>query len=163
MAKTSYFNDDFKTIFSTVGYLGVLPFYLFLLMSWFGDSVLGNVSETVYDPIWLFRFFSISILAFMTGSLWSISFAVTAQQETFEFKPLGLVFGSVFILILGFGVLLLEPTVGIFIAALLYLVLWQIELKTNLARLYPEWYWVLRTKLTMAVALAHILLWMTLG
>ncbi|NVK23876.1 MAG: DUF3429 domain-containing protein [Gammaproteobacteria bacterium] len=159
MANSSYFNDQFRSLLSAVGYLGVLPFYAFMLLTWFGSSI----GYDGFEPIWLFRFYAISILAFMTGTLWSIAFAVQPENETFEFKPAGLIFGSVFVVLAGFGLLIPEPKVGVFVTALLFLVLWQIELKTNLARLYPEWYWVLRTKLTMAVALAHILLWLTLG
>ena len=88
MAKTSYFNDQFRTLLSAIGYLGVLPFYLFLLMSWFGESFFADFGGRFYDPVWLFRFFSISLLAFMSGALWSISFSLNPQGESFEFKPL---------------------------------------------------------------------------
>ena len=156
MAKTSYFSDQFRSLFSIIGYLGVVPFYLLLLMNWFESNLY------LYDPLWLFRFYSLAILAFMCGSLWTMAFSVKPENETFEFKPAGLVFGAVAIVISGVALMMLKPSVGVFVAALLYLVLWQVELKTNLSRLYPQWYWVLRTKLTMMVAASHILLWMTL-
>lgn len=155
MTKINYFDDSVRPLILFFSYSALVIFVLLMLSNWF--DVLN------YAPLWAFRFFSVVILSFLAGSLWGLAFVLMPQDQTFEFKRFGLIWGGLIVVLSGWGLLFVDAKVGVFITALIYLVLWQIELKTNLAKLYPEWYWVLRTKLTMGVAMCHILLWLTLS
>lgn len=129
-------------------------FALFTLLNW--------LDFQQYSALWLFRFFSLAILTFLAGTLFGLSFVVNVESESYSLNTGGLIWGAVLVLASGFGVVLLQAKVGVFVAGLLYLLLWQVELKSNLYRAYPEWFWVLRTKASMFIALCHMLLWLTL-
>ena len=155
MAQTQYFNESSKSIVTLLGYLFILPLLVSLVLNWTGYSA--------YSPLWMFRLFSLALLTLMSGFILGIACVIKPQDESFSFQLNGVVWGCLLVIVTGVGVVFIVPKAGVFIAGLLFLVLWQVELKSNLSRLYPEWFWVLRTKLSMAIAMSHILLWLTLA
>jgi hypothetical protein len=102
------------------------------------------------------------LLGFLAGVVFLASVILESISDSFEFKARGALWGSLLIFSCGFGVWFLEGKSGIFILSLLYLILWQIENKTLLSRIYDQWYWVMRTKLTMLVVSCFMLVWMIL-
>lgn len=155
MPNTSIFNPALEPVLKLMSYLTLAGFVVLTLCNW--------IDFQYYSALWLFRFFSLAMLTFMAGTLVGIALLIKTDSDSYSLNLGGMLWGAILVLVAGFGVILLQPKAGIFIAGLLFLVLWQVELKSNLARAYPEWFWVLRTKASMVIALCHILLWMTLG
>ena len=141
-----------------LGYLGMLPFVYFMLCVWWPSlSIFDTPALTV------FRFYSLAILSFIAGSLWPLGFLADLSSPNRPVRQSGLLWGAITVCIAGWGSLLLEGKAGVFVSALLFLVVWQIEQKTLLAKNYPDWYTVLRAQLTMVVAVCHIFVWLTLS
>lgn len=152
--------SPFDTLKPTIGFMSwcaIVPFVISPFFIWFG---LFNEDINVLE---LLRLYSAVIVSFVAGSVWSGALLIQHGKEAFEFNRKSLMLGAGFIAVLSWLLLFLEAKVGVFISALLFLVLWQIELKTNLAKVYPQWYWTLRTKQTMVIALCLIGIWITLG
>lgn len=154
MSNTSIFNPAVAPLLKLLTYSTMAVFAVLTLLNWTGLEQ--------YSALWLFRFFSLAMLTFLAGSLFGLGLVVKVEGESYSLNTSGLVWGALLVLVAGFGVTLLQPKVGLFVAGLLFLVLWQVELKSNLARAYPEWFWVMRTKASMVIALCHMLLWLTL-
>lgn len=154
MSQNSIFNPAVEPLIKLLTYSTMAVFAVFTLFNW--------IEFEHYSALWLFRFFSLAILTFLAGSLFGLSLVLKVEGESFQLNTGGIVWGALLVLCAGFGVILLQAKAGVFIAGLLFLVLWQVELKSNLARAYPEWFWVMRTKASMFIALCHIALWLTL-
>lgn len=157
MSQTSIFNPTVAPLLKLTSYIAMLLFVLLTIVNWTGLEA--------YSALWLFRLFSLASLTFIAGSLFAMALIVNLDQQqlSFELNEKGLVWGAILVFFAGSGAVLLEPKVGLFVSGLLFLVLWQVELKSNLAKAYPDWFWQLRTQVSMVIALCHILLWMTLG
>ena len=155
MSSVLPFNENVKPLFTLISYLLAGLFALSLFGVWSGYQD--------YSPIWLFRFLSLAALMMLSGFVLGMGCVVNAEDQSFTFHLKGLVWGIILVMTSGASVILLEPKVGVFLSGLLFLLLWQVELKTNMARVYPEWLWVGRTKLSMAIALCHMLLWLTVS
>lgn len=155
MSSVLPFNENVKPLFTLVSYMLTGLFALSLIGVWSGYQG--------YSPLWLFRFLSLAALMMLSGFVLGMGCVVNAEKQSFTFHLKGLVWGIILVVTSGAAVILLEPKVGVFLSGLLFLLLWQVELKTNMARVYPEWLWVGRTKLSMAIALCHMLLWLTVG
>lgn len=155
MSSALPFNENVKPLFTILSYLLVTMFALSLFSIWSGYQG--------YSPVWLFRFLSLATLMVLSGFVLGMGCVVNAEGQSFTFHLKGLVWGIILVVSSGAAVILLEPKVGVFLAGLLFLLLWQVELKTNMARVYPEWLWIGRTKLSMALALCHMLLWLTVS
>lgn len=155
MSQHSIFNPSVEPLIKLLTYTTMAVFVILTLLNW--------TDFEQYSALWLFRFFSLAILTFLAGTLFGLSLVLKVDSDSYSLNTGGIVWGSLLVLAAGFGVILLQAKAGVFIAGLLFLVLWQVELKSNLARAYPEWLWVLRTKASMVIAMCHILLWMTVG
>lgn len=153
MNQDATFNQALKPALTTLTYLSCAVFAILTILLW--------MPIDDFDALAVFRNFSALIICFVAGLLWGMAFVLNNPNSKIAFQPQGLFWGALLIFLGTVGVLFLEVKSGVFIAALLYLVLWQVENKSNLARLYPEWFWVLRTKATMIVAICHMLIWMT--
>ena len=141
-----------------IGYAGLLPFvYLMLCVWWPSLSIFETPALTV------FRYYSLAILSFVAGALWPLGFLADLSTDKRPVRQSGLLWGAIIVCLAGWGSLLLAGKAGVFVTALLFLVLWQIEQKTLLAKNYPTWYTDFRTLLTMVVAATHILVWLTLS
>lgn len=114
------------------------------------------------DALTGLRLFGTALLSFLTGCVFLAGAVFNSDEESFDFKARGALWGSVLVFSATVGCWFLAGKVGLFVLALLYLLIWQIENKTSLSRLYPQWYWEMRTKLTMAVVSVYMLVWMTL-
>lgn len=137
---------------------GVLPFVFFTFCVWF-----PQLNPFEIDAIVIFRFYSIVILSFMAGALWPLGFIADLSTDKRKVVRTGLLWGSIMIALAGWGTLFLLPKVAIFVSALLFLVVWQIENKTELVKSYPQWYASLRAAVTMAVSICHMSVWMTIA
>ena len=167
MTNDQYFEATLKPTVSFMSWCALLPFIVCTVLTWFPIlsmdvfKVNGQILEI--DVLNILRLYSVIIVSFIAGSIWSAALMIKLDKETFVFNRKALMFGAGFVAILSWLVIFINPEAGVFIAALLYLVLWQIELKTNLSRIYPEWFWTLRTKQTMLIVVCLIGVWMTLG
>lgn len=141
-----------------LGYCGLIPFVFFAMA-----TLLPEINPFAISALEIFRGYSLAILSFMAGALWPLGFLADLSNEKRQVRQGGLLWGAIFVSLCGWGALFLEPKAGVFVSALLFLVVWQIEQKTLLAKQYPEWYTVLRTQLTMVVAMSHIVIWLTLA
>jgi len=141
-----------------LGYLGLLPFVYFMLCVWW-----PNLSVFEMPALTIFRYYSLAILSFVAGALWPLGFLVNLSTPNRPIRQAGLLWGAITVCLAGWGSLMLAGKAGVFVSALLFLVLWQIEQKTLLAKNYPEWYTDFRTLLTMVVAATHIMVWLTLA
>lgn len=157
MTNNHHFSESLKPTIHFMSWCALIPFIVCTLLVWF------PVASMEFDPLNVLRLYSAIIVSFVAGSVWSAAVYIQLGKETFEFNRKNLMLGAGFIVILSWLVLFITAKAGVFIAALLFLVLWQIELKTNLARIYPQWFWTLRTKQTMIIALCLMATWMTLG
>ncbi len=155
MSQPSIFNPAIEPLLKLLCYTTSFIFVVLAVINWTGFEL--------YSPLWLFRFFSLATLTFMAGILIGLALVIRFESKSFSLNLSGMVWGALLVLAAGFGVILLQAKAGLFVAGLLFLVLWQVELKTNLSRAYPEWFWVLRTKMSMVIAMCHILLWMTIA
>ncbi len=155
MSENSIFNPKLAPVSKLLSYAMIVGFIVLTLCNW--------LDFELYSALWLFRFYSLAMLTFLAGSLFGIALLIKVEDQSYHLNISGLLWGAILVLVAGFGVVLLQPKAGVFIAGLLFLVLWQVELKSNLARAYPEWFWVLRTKASMVIAMCHMLLWITLG
>jgi hypothetical protein len=147
-----YFVDDVKKNVRLLTYIAIVLFTTLAVITFF-----PAYSEVSLNA---FKFLATGIACFMAGCLWGIAFILQVKNKDIEFHRFGLIWGGLLVVLISCGTLLLTNKVGLFLGAIAFLLLWQIENKTNLVRLYPEWYWVLRTKATMSVALLHMVLWM---
>ena len=136
---------------------GLLPFVFFMLAVWW-----PSLNPFTIDAIVIFRFYSIVILSFMAGALWPLGFLADLSTDKRTVVRAGLLWGAITIALAGWGTLFLLPKVAIFVSALLFLVVWQVEIKTRLVKNYPAWYSGLRAGVTMVVAICHMAVWMTL-
>lgn len=136
---------------------GLSPFIFFMLAVWW-----PAINPFTIDALVIFRFYSIVILSFMAGALWPLGFIADLSTDKRKVVRSGLLWGAISIALAGWGTLFLLPKVAIFVSALLFLVIWQIEIKTLLVKSYPQWYAGLRAGVTMVVAICHIGVWMTL-
>ena len=141
-----------------LGWAGLLPFIALTLMVWFPSSWPWETS-----PLQVFRFYSLAILSFMAGALWPLGFLVDMSTEKRAIRRGGLLWGGILVCLAGWGSLMLDAKAGVFVSALLFLVIWQIEQKTLLAKNYPDWYTPFRAILTMVVAICHIGVWLMLS
>lgn len=137
---------------------GVIPFIFFGLTVWW-----PNLNPFEIDGLVIFRFYSIVILSFMAGALWPLGFIADLSSEKRNVVRSGLLWGAIAIALAAWGTLFLLPKVAIFVSALLFLVVWQIEVKTQLVKSYPQWYAELRAVVTMVVAVCHMAVWMTIA
>jgi hypothetical protein len=157
MTNNQYFSASLKPTINFMSWCAILPFIACTLLIWF------PVTSLELDVLNILRLYSVVIVSFVAGSVWSAALLIQLGKETLVFNRKNLMLGAGFVAVLSWLVLFIDAKAGVFISALLFLVLWQIELKTNLARIYPEWFWTLRTKQTMVIALCLMGVWMTLG
>ena len=141
-----------------LGFGGLIPFIFFMLC-----VLIPSLNPFSVEALDVFRGYSIAILSFMAGALWPLGFLVNMSSPNRPVRQSGLLWGSIFVTIAGWGSFFLVAKAGVFVSALLFLVIWQIEQKTLLAKNYPDWYTVLRAQLTMVVAACHIFVWLTLS
>ena len=141
-----------------LGLAGLVPFVFLTLAVWW-----PGLSPFATDPLVIFRLYSLAILSFIAGALWPLGFLADMSTDKRPIRRGGLLWGAILVCLAGWGSLLLEAKVGVFVSALLFLVIWQIEQKTLLAKNYPDWYTAFRAQLTMVVAICHIGIWLTLS
>lgn len=137
---------------------GLSPFVFFTLAVWW-----PAINPFAVDAVVIFRFYSIVILSFMAGALWPLGFIADLSTPKRMVVRTGLLWGAIMVALAAWGTLFLLPKVGVFVSALLFLVVWQIEIKTQLIKSYPLWYSNLRAGVTMCVAICHLGVWMTLA
>lgn len=150
-----YFISETKQVVRFLTYSAMM---IFVVLA--GTVLLSDVQQTSLS--W-FKYLSTGIACFMAGCLWGAAFFVKLDSENFEFNRFGAIFGGLLVVLISVSTLMLSNKVGLFLAAMVFLLLWQVENKTNLAKIYPEWYWVLRTQASMVVAAIHMLLWMLMS
>jgi len=141
-----------------LGLTGLIPFVFFTLAVWFPALAIFDT-----EPLTIFRLYSVTILSFLAGALWPLGFLADLSTDKRPVRRGGLLWGSGIVCLAGWGSVMLEAKAGVFVSALLFLVIWQIEQKTLLAKNSPEWYTAFRAMLTMVVAICHIGIWLTLG
>jgi hypothetical protein len=157
MTNNQYFSTSLKPTIHFMSWCAILPFIAFTLLIWF------PVTSLELDVLNILRLYSAVIISFIAGSVWSAALLIQIGKETLVFNRKNLMLGASFVAVLSWLVLFIDAKAGVVFYAFLFLVFWQIELKTNLARIYPQWFWTLRTKQTMAIALCLMGVWMTLG
>lgn len=160
MSNNQYFTTELKPTISFMSWFAIAPFIVCTVLTWFPILPLFGLD---FDVLLIVRLYSAIIVSFVAGSVWSAAFLIQLNNEKFDFNRKGLMFGAGLVSILSWLIIFIVPKAGVFISALLFLVLWQIELKSNLAKVYPEWFWTLRTKQTMIIALSLMGIWLTLG
>jgi hypothetical protein len=143
-------------------FAGLLPFIYFALSGWWPSLNMFDM-----DAIRLFQFYSVVILSFLAGTLWfSGLFSTLIQQgaaKSVVLRPRSLLWSGIFLSLLAWGNLFIDQKASLFVAALLFLVVWQVEQKTELSKCYPAWYTRLRAQLSMIVGALHMMIWLTIS
>lgn len=138
-------NDHQETI-TRYMYLGLLPFFICA----FGPWVLIN-----YEPqfIAFFFFYSVIILAFLSGTLWAV--ALFSQTE-YRRRQINAAIAFSLWPLLCFALPQLYG-IGLMLIGFLLLLFWE---KCFVNAAYPSWYQALRHKITFMVVACHMLtLW----
>ena len=149
---------ELKSSVLLFSYLGVLPFLYFAVCAWWPAVSLFDL-----DPIIIFRTYSAVILSFLAGSLWASGLFASQIQGKVQVRTRSLLWSGIILSLFTWGALFISAKAGLFVGAMLFLVVWQVEQKTELTRCYPAWYTELRAKLSMIVGALHILIWLTVS
>jgi hypothetical protein len=147
--------ETVKPLVKLLTYGGMAVFVALVISYWMAPSQAPIIG--------LLRHFSLVILMFMTGLLWGVAYFADLDGQSTKLNRHGLIWGGALLVIAATGNSLLEDKINVFLSAMLFLLVWQIEKKTEAYRVYPEWYWVLRTQASMTVAICHLLVWLTLA
>lgn len=110
-----------------------------------------------------FRTYSVALMSMFCGVTLGSALWLNTESSSVEFKAQGAIWGAGLLIMCAWSCTLLETKVGVFISALLFLVLWQVELKTNLTKIAPLWFGELKTKVTMLAVVCHMTVWMLLS
>ncbi len=154
----SAFEPSLKTSVLIFSYAGLLPFFYFALCSWWPELNLFEI-----NALTIFRFYGAIILSFLAGNLWVFGLLANHIQQQHSVRTRSLIWSAIFISLLAWGNLFIPGKAALFLGALLFLVVWQVEQKTDLTKCYPAWYTDLRAKLSMSVAALHIVIWLTVS
>lgn len=157
-------NDNIELHLKSSVYLfsvaGLIPFLYLAICSWVPSLY---VLDLEMDVAYVFRLYSTIILSFLAGSLWSFGLIATQLKTQVEIRSRSLIWSAIALSLLAWGNLFIPARAALFVGAMLFLVVWQIEQKTELARSYPMWYANMRARLSMAVAACHIIIWLTIS
>ena len=130
------------TLIRALGYAGLLPFLLLLLLAW--QPVLGSSAQAVQ----LFHIYSALILAFMAGVLWPVLYRAEA--------PTTMAIVAVSFPVASFLAFALLPSLVTPIQALLFVALRLSEVRSKVDRNYLDGYGSLRWQLTVVVVICHL-------
>ncbi|KAB2823234.1 DUF3429 domain-containing protein [Aliivibrio finisterrensis] len=153
-------SDDIKTnqirnTMEKLGYMGLVPFLFGLLLS-LTDSQIFTLSGEE-----LFITYSVLILSFLSGILWSNGIDNFESQSSYK----ALVLSNVIVLAAWLAVLLGEQKEFLTILILIigYIAVWRAErsMKEENQREGPEGYFDMRTRLTSSVVLMHCIVVLT--
>ncbi|MDA8621906.1 DUF3429 domain-containing protein [Psychrosphaera sp.] len=158
VSNESTIDDSLKSTVTLFGYGGLIPFLYFALCAWF-----PNLNPVGGDPLFIFRMYSAVILSFLAGSLWVFGLLAGQYQQQVKVRSRSLIWSAILLSILAWGNIFIVGKAALFVGGLLFLVVWQIEQKTELTKCYPTWYTDLRAKLSMSVAALHIIIWLTVS
>ena len=122
----------------TLGFLGTLPFLLAL----------------VWPSLLVFKIYSLAILAFLAGNWWST--ALLVRSQSLVQLSLIILFSNLVVLI-AVAVVLVEHSVGLFVLALLYLLLLIGERQLSVFVKQPKYYAAMRLGVSTVVVLLHLL------
>ncbi|GAB2997441.1 DUF3429 domain-containing protein [Psychrosphaera aestuarii] len=158
VSNESTIDSSLQSTVTLFSYCGLLPFLYFAACAWFPGL---NLFET--EPLTVFRAYSAVILSFLAGTLWVFGLIATQYQQQVEVRSKSLIWSAIFLSVIAWGNLFIAGKAALFVAGLLFLVVWQIEQKTELTKCYPAWYTELRAKLSMIVGALHIIIWLTIS
>lgn len=92
--------------------------------------------------------------------IWATLGVEKSKLNQYQARLLPLVLAALILPLVGWYSLTWSDKAGLFVLAMLFLTLWQVEQKTNVAKLHPKWYWALRTQCSMIVAASSIGYWL---
>ena len=151
-------DSSLKSTVYLFSFAGLIPFIYFALSAWIPQLYLFEL-----DPVHHFRLYSVVILSFLAGMLWAFGLVANKVQGAVAIRARSLLWSAILLSLLGWGNLFIDAKAALFVGAMLFLVVWQIEQKTELARHYPVWYANMRARLSMAVAMCHFIIWLTIS
>ena len=157
-AKGEMINANLKSTVYMFSFSGLIPFIYFALTAW-----VPSLHVFELDPVSLFRIYSAIILSFLAGALWSFGLVAGLVQKQVEIRTRSLIWSGILLSLLAWGNLFISARAALFVAAMLFLTVWQVEQKTELSRYYPMWYANMRARLSMIVAITHIVIWLTIS
>jgi hypothetical protein len=129
-------------------YLGALPFFLAIFLGLTNQSFLDVVG------IQWFLTYGLLILSFMAGTLWG-----QIVNERIKVKRIALVSNAI-TLSAWFALLLADPAVVLIIMALGFVALYLLEAVVMSSIKRPDYYRVLRLRVTALVVVAHGLMFL---
>lgn len=121
-----------------LGFLGILPFLVAI----------------VWPSLLAFKIYSLAILAFLSGNWWSTALLVRSQSEVQ--LTLTILFSNLVVLA-AVAVVFVEHSVGLFVLALLYLLMLIGERQLSIFEKQPKYYAAMRFGVTTVVVLLHLL------
>lgn len=155
-------SSDLKTTVHLFSIAGLIPFVYFAVCSWFPSLSIFEASS-----VFLFKVYAAIILSFLAGALWASGLfsqvLINSCKSKVQLRSRSLLWSGIMLSLLAWGNLFISDKAGLFVGAMLFLAVWQIEQKTELTKCYPNWYTALRAKLSMTVGALHILIWLTIS
>lgn len=151
-------DPNLKSTVYMFSFAGLIPFVYLALSAWVPQIYLFSL-----DPVHHFRLYSVVILSFLAGMLWVYGLIAHKLHTAVEIRTRTLLWSGILMSLLGWGNLFIDAKAALFVGAMLFLVVWQIEQKTELARSYPLWFANMRARLSMTVAICHFIIWLTIS
>jgi hypothetical protein len=144
---------NYQDIVTNYMYLGLLPFFIGAFGPW-----IFIANEPLL--IRLFLFYSSLIFVFLAGSLWAIALFANPKhdkkEEGSKISNFGNIHCAIIFSLWPLGCYFLPPfyAAATMLIGFLLLLLWE---KKHINQFYPEWYQVLRHKITFIVIACHML------
>ena len=129
------------------GALGLTPFIAFgiLLPLW--------PSIWQHEIVHTFNSYSAMILAFLSGSIWGMTISCERLSKFNICLSIGIIFSLMAVM-----ALLIPMPYSTYLLAISFTVLFGIEAKLMLPKIYPLWYTKMRALLTSVVIFCHLFL-----